>query len=103
MSRNDLQVNFRMPSGLKQALSAAADANKRSLTAELQSRLETSFQKEGGSVESGASNASGENTGTVVDSLDAGAVIALLLSLDKKVNALCTHLGIDGEKKDGRQ
>lgn len=43
MARDDVQVNFRMPAALKAALDEAAQANKRSITAELVARLEASF------------------------------------------------------------
>lgn len=43
MSREDLQVNFRIPAELKRAIEAAAEKNKRSITAELVARLEESF------------------------------------------------------------
>ena len=45
MSRNDPQVNFRMPAELKSRLEEAAAQNKRSTTAEIVARLEASFQK----------------------------------------------------------
>ena len=40
MARTDPQVNLRIPAELKDALDAAAEANKRSLTAEIVARLE---------------------------------------------------------------
>ena len=43
MARNDPQVNLRMPADLKDRLDAAAEENKRSLTAEVVARLEESF------------------------------------------------------------
>jgi len=43
MSRADPQVNFRIPASLKADLEAAAEQNKRSVTAELIARLEASF------------------------------------------------------------
>lgn len=43
MSRSDPQVNFRIPAELKAQLEAAADQNKRSITAELIARLEETF------------------------------------------------------------
>lgn len=43
MSRSDPQVNFRIPAELKAQLEAAAEKNKRSITAELVARLEESF------------------------------------------------------------
>jgi predicted DNA-binding protein len=47
MARNDPQVNLRMPADLKDRLDAAASENKRSLTAEIVSRLEKSWDAEG--------------------------------------------------------
>lgn len=44
MSRTDPQVNFRMPSELKTKLEETAAQHKRSTTAELISRLETTFE-----------------------------------------------------------
>lgn len=46
MSREDAQVNFRMPHALKHQLVQAAHHNHRSLTAEIVSRLEESFARE---------------------------------------------------------
>lgn len=43
MARTDPQVNFRIPASLKEKLEAAAFENKRTLTAELVSRVESSF------------------------------------------------------------
>ncbi|TIN20180.1 MAG: Arc family DNA-binding protein [Mesorhizobium sp.] len=43
MARNDPQVNLRMPENLKALLDAAAEKNKRTLTAEVVSRLERTF------------------------------------------------------------
>lgn len=45
MSREDAQVNFRIPHALKHKLVQAAHVNKRSVTAELVARLEDSFQE----------------------------------------------------------
>lgn len=45
MARNDPQVNLRMPSALKDALDAAAELNKRSLTAEIIARLDASLSE----------------------------------------------------------
>ena len=42
MSREELQVNFRMPASLKRDLETAAKSNGRSLTAEIVLRLEVS-------------------------------------------------------------
>ncbi|MES2241893.1 MAG: Arc family DNA-binding protein [Pseudomonadota bacterium] len=47
MARNEPQVNLRMPEALKEGLDAAAEANKRSLTAEIISRLDASFSAPG--------------------------------------------------------
>lgn len=44
MSRIEPQVNFRIPSDLKVRLEEAARKNKRSITAELVNRLESTFQ-----------------------------------------------------------
>lgn len=46
MSRQDLQVNFRMPADLKARLEDAAAQNRRSTTAEVVARLEASFDRE---------------------------------------------------------
>ncbi len=46
MSREDAQVNFRIPHALKHKLVQAAHVNKRSVTAELVARLEESFAGE---------------------------------------------------------
>jgi len=43
MARTDPQLNFRIPTELKERLEAAAAENKRSLTGELIARLEQSF------------------------------------------------------------
>lgn len=44
MARNDPQVNFRIPADLKDRLETAALASGRTLTAEVVSRLQGSFQ-----------------------------------------------------------
>lgn len=44
MARNDPQVNLRIPEDLKDRLDNAAQASKRSLTAEIVARLEQSFR-----------------------------------------------------------
>lgn len=46
MSQNYLQVNFRMPASLKEKLTEAARNNHRSVTSEIISRLEESFEAE---------------------------------------------------------
>lgn len=46
MSRNDPQVNIRLPVDLKERLEAAALQNQRSFKAEIVSRLETTFTRE---------------------------------------------------------
>lgn len=51
MARNDPQVNLRFPADLKDRLDVAAQANKRSLTAEIVARLERSFADESELVE----------------------------------------------------
>lgn len=43
MSKNIVQVNFRMPEDLKNRLEAATHVSKRTLTAEIVARLEASF------------------------------------------------------------
>lgn len=43
MARNDPQINLRLPQALKDALDAASIENKRSLTAEVVARLESTF------------------------------------------------------------
>lgn len=43
MSKDELQVNFRMPASLKSELEALAKQNRRSLTAEVVARLESSI------------------------------------------------------------
>ena len=43
MSKEELQVNFRMPASLKRELEALAKLNRRSLTAEVVARLEQSI------------------------------------------------------------
>ena len=44
MSRDDLHFRLRLPESLKQRIEAAAAANNRSMTAEIVSRIEHSFQ-----------------------------------------------------------
>lgn len=46
MTKQDLQVNFRMPAELKSELEAAAKRNNRSTTAEVVARLQESFSGE---------------------------------------------------------
>lgn len=46
MARSDPQVNFRIPATLNDRLKAAAAANNRTITAELVSRLQQSFEAE---------------------------------------------------------
>lgn len=45
MTKPDVQVNFRMPANLRDMLRTAADANNRTLTAEITMRLEQSFHE----------------------------------------------------------
>lgn len=45
MARTDPQVNFRIPAKLKEAIEAAAIAENRTVTAEIVSRLQDSFDK----------------------------------------------------------
>lgn len=51
MSKDELQVNFRMPASLKRELEAAAKQSGRSLTAEVVARLELSLLAEGADSE----------------------------------------------------
>lgn len=46
MSRADLQVNFRMPADLRDALEESAASHRRSLSAEIVARLQSSFDLE---------------------------------------------------------
>lgn len=46
MSKNDPQFNLRMPSHLEAKVRAAAVENRRSVTAEINSRLESTFATE---------------------------------------------------------
>ncbi len=78
MARDDAQVNHRMPHALKEMIEAAAKVNKRSVTAEMNARLEQSFA----STPAGAIQEGGESP------------VPVLLSLDRKINALCSHLGV---------
>lgn len=81
MARTDPQHNHRFDSvALKEMIAAAAAANGRSLTAEINARLKQSF-------ESGNEAAIRQ---------DASAVPALL-ALDSKVEALCRHLGVKAD------
>jgi hypothetical protein len=43
MAKDDPQFNLRMPTGLRRKISAAAKANSRSVTAEINARLESTF------------------------------------------------------------
>jgi hypothetical protein len=43
MTREDIQLKFRVPASLKARLERAAHTNKRSLNAEITARLEASF------------------------------------------------------------
>lgn len=51
MTQDYSQVNFRIPTKLKNKIEEAAKANERSITGELVSRLEDSFIKEGLNVD----------------------------------------------------
>lgn len=51
MSKDELQVNFRMPASLKSELEALAKQNRRSLTAEVVARLEESLDPQESAVE----------------------------------------------------
>ncbi len=44
MARDDPQMNFRIPAALKDELAKAAATNRRTLTAEMVSRLQASFE-----------------------------------------------------------
>ncbi|MBY3162086.1 Arc family DNA-binding protein [Rhizobium laguerreae] len=46
MSKDDPQFNLRIPSDLRRKLAAAAKENNRSVTAEINSRLESTFISE---------------------------------------------------------
>lgn len=50
MAQEYSQVNFRIPSKLKEDIEKAAFANNRSITSELVSRLEESFKRDAGSI-----------------------------------------------------
>lgn len=50
MAQEYSQVNFRIPSKLKEDIEKAAFANNRSITSELVSRLEESFKRDAGGV-----------------------------------------------------
>ena len=50
MAQEYSQVNFRIPSKLKEDIEKAAFANNRSITSELVSRLEGSFKRDAGSI-----------------------------------------------------
>ena len=50
MAQEYSQVNFRIPSKLKEDIEKAAFANNRSITSELVSRLEDSFKRDAGSI-----------------------------------------------------
>lgn len=50
MAQEYSQVNFRIPSKLKEDIEKAAFANNRSITSELVSRLEESFKHDAGSI-----------------------------------------------------
>lgn len=52
MASDDIQTNIRIPSDLKDRLVSSADENNRSLSAEITSRLEASFDGTGASQES---------------------------------------------------
>lgn len=78
MARSDAQHNHRLPPALKSLLDDAARANKRSLTAEINARLEQSFS----SSVAGKTLEGGESP------------VPALLGLDRKLSALCSHLGV---------
>jgi len=78
MARTDAQVNQRMPHTLKAMLQEAAKLNKRSLTEEINARLERSF----------------ETSDTTINSASDAPNAAAMLMLDRKLSALCDHLGV---------
>ena len=81
MARTDPQHNHRFDSpALKEMLSAAAKANGRSLTAEINARLKQSFEA---------------TTATEGAIKQDASVLPAVLSLDSKVEALCRHLGVN--------
>lgn len=53
MAQEYSQVNFRIPSKLKEDIEKAASANNRSITSELVSRLEESFEQDQNSFDQG--------------------------------------------------
>ena len=53
MAQEYSQVNFRIPSKLKEDIEKAAFANNRSITSELVSRLEESFEQDQNSFDQG--------------------------------------------------
>lgn len=77
MSRSDPQFNYRIPDHLKALLLDSAKANNRSMTAELNAILERTF--------------------TPSQSQEGGEQAGLKL-LDKKLSAICAHLGIDSKQ-----
>ena len=83
MARTDPQHNHRFDSvALKEMLSAAATANGRSVTAEINARLKQSFDSPaaaGAAVKQDAS------------------VLPAVLAMDAKLDALCRHLGVKSE------
>lgn len=80
MARTDAQHKHRLPHALKDLLDDAARANKRSLTAEINARLEQSFSSSDGKALEGAASS-----------------VPALLGLDRKLSALCSHLGVKVE------
>lgn len=81
MAREDVQFNYRMPKALKDMLEAAAEGNKRSMTAEINARLERSFAE----------------PSTSIAQRDSESPVPVMLSLDRKLSALCSHLGVKFE------
>jgi uncharacterized protein (DUF1778 family) len=82
MARTDAQVNQRMPQALKAMLVEAAKLNRRSLTEEINSRLERSFES---------------SESTITSASDVPNAAAMLM-LDRKLSALCDHLGVKSAK-----
>ncbi|MEH6688771.1 MAG: Arc family DNA-binding protein [Halopseudomonas sabulinigri] len=78
MASTDSQFKLRLPEALEILLAEAADANRRSKTAETLSRLEQSFIIPI-DIDSSATDAS---------------LVHVVLGLDRKLTALCQHLGV---------
>lgn len=81
MPNDYLQTNIRIRADIKARLEQAADANKRSLTAELTARLEESFER---SEESGTAGAIDTKTMDLFADNVAGKVVQALDEREKK-------------------